>query len=80
MFSQDVSDVNGHNSSLDKGSYGRSGHQYYYNIVPSPRQGHPRESSSLDLVHRADQRGSAFELYKKPNESTNSHYLDQSFR
>ncbi|KAK9497309.1 hypothetical protein O3M35_004651 [Rhynocoris fuscipes] len=62
-------DMNGHTSSLERR------HQYYYNVVTPPRQGHHhREPSGLDLAHRADQRGSAFELYKKPTEP--NHYLE----
>ncbi|RZF42526.1 hypothetical protein LSTR_LSTR004445 [Laodelphax striatellus] len=78
----------GHGSSLDR-TYGRTtasngngnaaAHQYYYNVVPTPRLHHHREPSGvgLDLTHRADQRGSAFELYKKPTDPRNmQHYLD----
>ncbi|XP_073994050.1 zonula occludens-like protein polychaetoid isoform X3 [Rhodnius prolixus] len=64
-----VDEMNGHTSSLERR------HQYYYNVVTPPRQGHHhREPSGLDLAHRADQRGSAFELYKKPTEP--NHYLE----
>ncbi|CAB0005544.1 unnamed protein product, partial [Nesidiocoris tenuis] len=76
-YSSDGLEMNGHGSSLERSTYGRSGgHQYYYNVVPSPRQTHHREPSGLDLVHRADQRGSAFELYKKPTEPHNNHYME----
>lgn len=80
-FSTDNSDVNGgfdsgHGSSLDR-TYGRANgsHQYYYNVVPSPRHNH-----GLDLAHRADQRGSAFELYKKPTDPRQMHFPDHSLR
>lgn len=80
----------GHGSSLDR-IYGRgervnsangsSSHQYYYNVIPAPRHSHHhREPSGLDLTHRADQRGSAFELYKKPSDPRNIHYLEHSLR
>ncbi|KAK6635505.1 hypothetical protein RUM44_000757 [Polyplax serrata] len=61
------------------------GSQYYYNMSPHNRQsdppyslnhngsGHNREVSGLDLANR-EQRGSAFELYKKP------HYLEHNIR
>ncbi|KAF6216855.1 hypothetical protein GE061_001205 [Apolygus lucorum] len=75
-YSSDGLDMNGHGSSLERSTYGRSGQQYYYNVVPSPRQTHHREPSGLDLAHRADQRGSAFELYKKPSEPPNNHYME----
>lgn len=68
-----VDEMNGHTSSLERR------HQYYYNVVTPPRQGHHhREPSGLDLAHRADQRGSAFELYKKPTEP--NHYLEHGLR
>lgn len=86
----------GHGSSLDRtygrgggvntngasnNSNGNNHHQYYYNVVPAPRHSHHhREPSGLDLTHRADQRGSAFELYKKPSEPRNMHFLDHSLR
>ncbi|XP_024082403.1 tight junction protein ZO-1-like [Cimex lectularius] len=74
-YGSESTEMNGHGSSLDRSTYGRSGgqQQYYYNVVPSPRQSHNREPSGLDLAHRADQRGSAFELYKKPTDP-NNHY------
>ncbi|KAL0269988.1 UNVERIFIED_CONTAM: hypothetical protein PYX00_007550 [Menopon gallinae] len=60
------------------------GSQYYYNMSPHRQQdppysvshngpGHNREVSGLDLANR-EQRGSAFELYKKP------HYLEHNIR
>nr|XP_024216154.1 tight junction protein ZO-1-like isoform X2 [Halyomorpha halys] len=79
-YSSENIDMNGHGSSLDRNTYGRSGQQYYYNIVPSPRQAHHREPSGLDLAHRADQRGSAFELYKKPTEPSSNHYMEHGLR
>ncbi|KAL1129730.1 hypothetical protein AAG570_012674 [Ranatra chinensis] len=78
-YSNETNEMNGHGSSLDRSTYGRSGGQYYYNVVPSPRQAHHREPSGLDLAHRADQRGSAFELYKKPTEPPN-HYMEHGLR
>ncbi|KAG8296117.1 Tight junction protein ZO-2 [Homalodisca vitripennis] len=88
-YSTDNSDLNGgfdsgHGSSLDR-TYGRtngSHHQYYYNVVPAARHNHPhREPSVLDLAHRADQRGSAFELYKKPADPRQMHFpADHSLR
>jgi len=79
-YTAEASDMNGHGSSLDRSTYGRSGQQYYYNVVPSPRLTHHREPSGLDLAHRADQRGSAFELYKKPTEPPSNHYLEHGLR
>lgn len=81
----------GHGSSLDRNydNYGQSPYnkmqppsrgQYYYNIPP-PREYHHREPSGLDLTNR-EQRGSAFELYKKPSDprSPVHHYLDHNMR
>ncbi|XP_034234792.1 tight junction protein ZO-1-like isoform X3 [Thrips palmi] len=69
----------GHGSSLDR-NYDRSGPQYYYNMPPPPaRPGpghHNREPSGLDLANR-EQRGSAFELYKKPSDPR-YHYMEHS--
>lgn len=88
-YSVDNSDSNGfdsgHGSSLDRSTYDRrtgissnSSSQYYYNVAPSSK--HQRELSGLDLTHR-EQRGSAFELYKKPSEHRNMHYhIDHSIR
>lgn len=71
----------GHGSSLDR-NYDRSGPQYYYNMPPPPpRPGpghHNREPSGLDLANR-EQRGSAFELYKKPSDPR-YHYMEHSIR
>ncbi|XP_054258978.1 tight junction protein ZO-1-like isoform X4 [Macrosteles quadrilineatus] len=89
-YSTDNSDLNGgldsgHGSSLDR-TYGRTNgnhHQYYYNVVPhttSRHSHHHREPSGLDLAHR-DQRGSAFELYKKPTDPRHTaHYNDHGLR
>ncbi|XP_065220947.1 tight junction protein ZO-2 isoform X3 [Planococcus citri] len=87
-YSIDNSDSNGfdsgHGSSLDRSTYDRrtgmssNSSQYYYNVAPSNK--HQRELSGLDLTHR-EQRGSAFELYKKPSEQRNMHYhIDHSIR
>jgi hypothetical protein len=84
----------GHGSSLDR-SYNPATAlnrgQYYYNIPAPNRSGdyhhsgsgsshhHTREPSGLlDLANR-EQRGSAFELYKKPSTSLH-HYLDNNLR
>jgi hypothetical protein len=84
----------GHGSSLDR-SYnpGTALHrgQYYYNVPAPNRSGdyhhggsgsshhHTREPSGLlDLANR-EQRGSAFELYKKPSNALH-HYLDNNLR
>ena len=42
--------------------------QYYYNIPPprEQQQQQSRDGGRLDLAQHRDQRGSAFELYKKP--------------
>ena len=57
--------VNGSNRNNEAG-------QYYYNIPP-PRENNQkhqqhqsRDGGRLDLAQHRDQRGSAFELYKKP--------------
>ncbi|XP_075223249.1 tight junction protein ZO-3-like isoform X2 [Lycorma delicatula] len=64
------------------GGGGSNSHQYYYNVAPGTRHHHHREPSGLglDLTHRADQRGSAFELYKKPTDPRNMHYLEHTLR
>ncbi|GFG33860.1 hypothetical protein Cfor_12812, partial [Coptotermes formosanus] len=84
----------GHGSSLDRsfnpGTALNRG-QYYYNIPAPNRSGdyhhggsgsnhhHTREPSGLlDLANR-EQRGSAFELYKKPSTALH-HYLDNNLR
>jgi len=84
----------GHGSSLDRsynpGTALNRG-QYYYNIPAPNRSGdyhhggsggshhHTRETSGLlDLANR-EQRGSAFELYKKPSAALH-HYLDNNLR
>ena len=84
----------GHGSSLDRsynpGTALNRG-QYYYNIPAPNRSGdyhhggsggshhHTRETSGLlDLANR-EQRGSAFELYKKPSTALH-HYLDNNLR
>jgi len=84
----------GHGSSLDRsynpGTALNRG-QYYYNIPAPNRSGdyhhggsggshhHARETSGLlDLANR-EQRGSAFELYKKPSTALH-HYLDNNLR
>ncbi|KAK2721760.1 tight junction protein ZO-2-like isoform X3 [Artemia franciscana] len=63
----------GHGSSLDRQSYGglsvrppssNNKNQYYYNVPP-------RDNRPIDLQHR-DQRGSAFELYRKPSYASTS--------
>lgn len=89
-YSVENSDSNGfdsgHGSSLDRSTYdrrtgssaigGSGSSQYYYNVaIPSNNNNikHHREPSGLDLAHR-DQRGSAFELYKKPADHRNMHY------
>lgn len=73
-YSSESTDINtadsGHGSSLDRG-YDRRGsngqqpsqqmdrsHMYYK---------HHRDPNALDLTQHRDQRGSAFELYKKPS-------------
>lgn len=85
----------GHGSSLDRSyNPGAALHrgQYYYNIPAPNRSGdyhrgggsgsshhHNREPSGLlDLANR-EQRGSAFELYKKPSNALH-HYLDNNLR
>lgn len=84
----------GHGSSLDRScNPGAALHrgQYYYNIPAPNRSGdyhrggsgsshhHTREPSGLlDLANR-EQRGSAFELYKKPSNALH-HYLDNNLR
>ncbi|XP_066996452.2 tight junction protein ZO-3 isoform X2 [Anabrus simplex] len=81
-----------YNPTMSRG--GTSGGQYYYNIPP-PRGApadsyhnhnhhshHNREPSGLDLANR-EQRGSAFELYKKPTDPRGNamqHYLDNNLR
>ncbi|KAF4524505.1 hypothetical protein B566_EDAN011516, partial [Ephemera danica] len=58
----------GHHASPSKSSRGGNASQYYYNVPGGQRltNGHHREASSgLDLANR-EQRGSAFELYRKP--------------
>lgn len=45
----------------------------HYFLFSQNGPGHNREASGLDLANR-EQRGSAFELYKKP------HYLDHNQR
>ena len=42
--------------------------QYYYNIPPPREQSQSRDNGGriVDLAQHRDQRGSAFELYKKP--------------
>lgn len=73
-YSSESTDVNtadsGHGSSLDRGYDRRGGngqqpnqqvdrgHMYYK---------HHRDPNALDLTQHRDQRGSAFELYKKPS-------------
>lgn len=73
-YSSESTDVNtadsGHGSSLDRGYDRRGGngqqpsqqmdrsHIYYK---------HHRDPNALDLTQHRDQRGSAFELYKKPS-------------
>lgn len=73
-YSSESTDINtadsGHGSSLDRG-YDRRGngtqhsqqmdrsHMYY--------KQHHRDPNALDLTQHRDQRGSAFELYKKPS-------------
>ena len=42
--------------------------QYYYNVPPPREQPQSRDNGRLDLSQHRDQRGSAFELYKKPND------------
>lgn len=44
--------------------------QYYYNIPPprEQQQQQSRDGGRLDLAQHRDQRGSAFELYKKPSD------------
>ncbi|XP_023725959.1 tight junction protein ZO-1 isoform X6 [Cryptotermes secundus] len=85
----------GHGSSLDRSyNPGAALHrgQYYYNIPAPNRSGdyhrgsgsgsshhHNREPSGLlDLANR-EQRGSAFELYKKPSNALH-HYLENNLR
>lgn len=88
----------GHGSSLDR-NYNNPMHmgnssQYYHNISPARgglREGfhnhnhhghHNHEPSGLDLANR-EQRGSAFELYKKPTDmrgNTMQHYLENNLR
>ena len=47
--------------------------QYYYNIPPPREQQQSRDAGGrLDLAQHRDQRGSAFELYKKPNDPRSS--------
>lgn len=74
-YSSESTDMNtadsGHGSSLDRGYDRRSGsgqqpsqpidrnHNMYYK--------HHRDPNALDLTQHRDQRGSAFELYKKPS-------------
>uniref|UniRef100_A0A8D8RSA4 Tight junction protein ZO-1 n=1 Tax=Cacopsylla melanoneura TaxID=428564 RepID=A0A8D8RSA4_9HEMI len=53
----------GHGSSLDRTYDRRPPNGYYYNVAG--------RSNAMDLTHRADQRGSAFELYKKPSDPRN---------
>nr|CAD7594071.1 unnamed protein product [Timema genevievae] len=77
----------GHGSSLDRNYNpslhrgGREGNQYYYN-VPAPRD-YREPSGGLDLTNR-EQRGSAFELYKKPSSGGRNlamqHYLETNMR
>ncbi|XP_072152652.1 tight junction protein ZO-3 isoform X3 [Bemisia tabaci] len=86
-YSSDTNDNggfdSGHGSSLDRTydhrsdnrsmDHHRSPSQYYYNVSRRHNH-HHREPSGLDLTHR-DQRGSAFELYKKPSDPRNNiHY------
>ncbi|KAK7793631.1 hypothetical protein R5R35_004861 [Gryllus longicercus] len=88
----------GHGSSLDR-NYNNPMHvgsssQYYHNISPARgglRDGfhnhnhhghHNHEPSGLDLTNR-EQRGSAFELYKKPTDmrgNTMQQYLENNLR
>ncbi|XP_049776223.1 tight junction protein ZO-1 isoform X4 [Schistocerca cancellata] len=83
-----------YNPSVPRTAAGAGGGQYYYNVPPSRNAPpdsvrnhnhhghHNREPSGLDLANR-EQRGSAFELYKKPTDprgNTVQHYLDNNLR
>ena len=54
----------GHGSS----SRSKQAGQYYYNIPPPRDQQFRDGGGRLDLAQHRDQRGSAFELYKKPTD------------
>lgn len=50
-----------HNGYMHSNNHGPTG-----SIYPSTNSGHNREPSGLDLAGSREQRGSAFELYRKP--------------
>jgi len=73
-YSSESTDVNtadsGHGSSLDRG-YDRRGGNGQQSSQQMDRNHiyykHHRDPNALDLTQHRDQRGSAFELYKKPS-------------
>ncbi|XP_050526254.1 tight junction protein ZO-1 isoform X2 [Daktulosphaira vitifoliae] len=73
-YSSESTDVNtadsGHGSSLDRGYERRSNGQHSSQQMErnhSMYYKHNRDPNTLDLTQHRDQRGSAFELYKKPS-------------
>lgn len=71
-YSSESTDINtadsGHGSSLDRGYDRRSGNgQQTYQHRNHMYYKHHRDPNALDLTQHRDQRGSAFELYKKPS-------------
>jgi len=74
-YSSESTDINtadsGHGSSLDRGYDRRSGSGGQQTSQPIDRSHmyykHHRDPNALDLTQHRDQRGSAFELYKKPS-------------
>lgn len=84
-YSSESTDVNtadsGHGSSLDRG-YDRRGGSGNGQQQPSQQMDrnhtyykHHRDPNALDLTQHRDQRGSAFELYKKPSVAGGDHRM-----
>lgn len=86
-YSSESTDLNtadsGHGSSLDRGydRRGINGQPYQQNMDRNHMHyKHHRDPNALDLTQHRDQRGSAFELYKKPSVAGDHRLLNGDHR